>query len=143
MRYLFAGFVIAVLFSCEGYIHIQGTVVDSKTDRPIDNVIVKLNDRTACRLKYDTLSLAERKRLRKQGIKDDYRYHDAEGLSVLGPSASNENGFFLVGNILVPCVPRCPTSRLTFEKEGYKSVTVISKSLVADSLIVQLEEIEE
>src|SRR5689334_1951734 len=133
MRYVLVGLVILTLCSCEGFIHLQGTVIDSRTNLPLDNVTVKLNDRIDCQLKYDALSKEERQKLRKQGVKDNYRYHDAEGLSVLGPSTSNDRGLFLVGNILVPCVPKCPSSKLTFEKAGYKSVTVISKSLVADS----------
>jgi len=143
MRRFIIGLILGTLFSCEGFIHIQGTIVDSKTNQPLDNVAVKLNGRTDCQLKYDTLSREERQKLREQGIKDDYGYHDAEGLSKLGPSTSNDNGFFWVGNILVSCTPKCPPSKLTFEKEGYKSTTIIYKSLVADSLIVRLEKMEQ
>jgi hypothetical protein len=143
MKHISIGLVLIGLFSCEGIIHLQGTVVDAKTNQPLNNVSVKLNDRVNSQLKYDSLNAEERKSLRKQGVKDNYRYHDAQGLSVPGPSASDEKGFFWVGNFLVPCVPKCPTSKLTFEKEGYKTVTVISKCLVADSLVVRLERIEQ
>jgi hypothetical protein len=143
MRHLIIGLILGTLFSCEGIIHIQGTIVDSKTNQPLDNVTVKLNDRTDCQLKYDSLSREERQKLRKQGIKDDYWYHDAEGLSKLGPSTSDAKGLFWVGNILVQCIPKCPTSKLTFEKEGYKPTTIVYKSLVADSLIVRLEKSEQ
>ncbi len=139
MKYLIIGVILAALFSCEGIIHLQGTIVDSKTNQPLDNVTVKLNDRKDCQLKYDTLSREERQILRKQGIKDNFRQHDSGQLSVFGPSTSNEKGFFWVGNILVSCTPKCPTSKLTFEKEGYNPLTIILKSLVADSLIVRLE----
>jgi hypothetical protein len=131
--------LLAGLFSCEGIIHLQGTIVDARTNRPLDNVTVKLNDKANCQLKYDTLNREERKTLRRKGVKDNYRHYDAEGLSVPGPCTSDDNGFFWVGNFLVPCVPKCPTSKLTFEKEGYKTVTIISKALVADSLIIRLE----
>jgi hypothetical protein len=143
MRRLIVGLILGALFSCEGIIHIQGTIVDAKTNQPLDNVTVKLNGRADCQLKYDTLTREERQKLRKQGIKDDYRYHDAEGLSVLVPSISNDKGFFWVGNILVSCIPKCPTSKLTFEKDGYKSTTIVSESLVADSLVVRLGKIEQ
>lgn len=143
MKQIFIGLIITTLVSCEGFIHLQGTIVDSKTNHPLDKVTVRLNDRIDCKLIYDTLSSEERQRLRKRGIKDNYKYHDAGGLSILGPSTSDEKGFFSVGNILVSCMPKCPTSKLTFEKEGYRSMTIMSESLVSDSLLVRLEKIGE
>ena len=139
--------IICSLTSCEGFVRIQGHVFDSNTKDPLDNVEVLLILRgkdtvRSNRLEYDTVPYEERMSLREQGVKDDYNYHDPRGLSRFKPSQTDSIGQFQIGNMLVGCVPRCPTCKVVFLKDGYKPLTIETKGIVEDSVKVYLEKID-
>jgi hypothetical protein len=124
----------------------QGNIYDGATKQPIQDVqvLLVLKSKDTIRknqLEYDSISYNERIALRRQGIKDDYKIHDAKGFSKLKPSQTDTAGHFNIGNILVGCVPKCPTCELIFIKDGYKSFTLKVNSIVQDSIIVSLEKL--
>ena len=133
--------------ACEGFIRIEGNVYDKITNEPIDNVqaILILRNKDTIKsnqLEYDTVLFEERKALRKQGIPDDYYFHDPIGLSKFRPCLTDTTGKFQVGNMLVGCVPRCPTTKVLLIKDGYKPVTIEVGSIVKDSIQVFMEKNE-
>lgn len=141
-------FILAIpaifLTSCEGFIRISGYAYDEATKKPIENaeVILILNKRDTIesnRLEYDTIPYEDRKALRKQGIRDDYAFHDTRGLSKFIPCLTDTIGKFQIGNMLVGCVPRCPTTKVLLKKNGYKPIVVEVGSIVRDSLQVFME----
>lgn len=136
------------LTSCEGYIHIQGRVMDNSTKQPVENVkvllILKGKDTLINnKLHYDTVGYNERLAFRKQGVKDDYKMYDTKGFSKLGSSQTDTTGYFSVGNILVGCVPKCPTCQLLFVKHGYESLSVKLNSSIYDSMTVSLKKLSD
>lgn len=142
---IFFLFAMFVLTSCEGFIHMQGYVYDNETKQPIENSQILLVLRGKDTLKniqfeYDTVSYSRRMELRKAGVKDEYKNYNVGGLSKKPTVALTDmNGKFTIGSILVPCVPKCPTCRLVFIKDGYKQTIVKLNSMVSDSIIVTLE----
>jgi hypothetical protein len=144
MKHIVLGIVLIFLASCEGFIHVRGTVVDARTNKPLENVAVKLNGRVNCQVKCDTIPPKERKKLRKQGVKDNFMSH-ANGecqYSYYGPSVSDDKGSFKVGTMLVGCSPVCPKITLSFTKDGYKPLTFTTKEIYQDSALVRLEPLE-
>jgi hypothetical protein len=138
---------IFLFSSCEGFIHIEGKTFDSTSRQPINNVqvflIVKGKDTIRKnQTEFDSLSFDQRKTLRKQGMKDDYKWHVPGGLSKYRLSLSDTSGYFTVGSILVPCMPKCPKCKLIFIKRGYRPVTVETSSIKQDSINVFLEKLD-
>ena len=139
--------ITLTLTSCEGFIHMQGQVFDSATKQPIENsqILLILRRKDTLRdihYEYDTVSYQKRMALRKAGIKDDYGHYAVGGLSKKPtPAISDMKGKFTVGTILVPCVPKCPTCKLVFIKNGYKPTILKLDSNVSDSMIVTLEKL--
>lgn len=124
----------------------QGNIYDITTKQPIENVqvLLILKGKDTVRknqLEYDTIPYKERIFLRKQGIKDDYKMYDPIGFSKLKPSQTNTVRHFNIGNILVGCVPKCPTCQLVFIKDGYKPLRIKINSIVKDSIIVTFEKL--
>ncbi|MFC4231577.1 hypothetical protein ACFOW1_06735 [Parasediminibacterium paludis] len=140
--------IILTLTSCEGFIHMQGRVIDNSTKQAIENVKVLLilrgKDTLANnKLHHDTVEYNDRLAIRKKGIKDDYKMYDTKGFSKLGPSITDTTGYFSIGNILVGCVPKCPTCQLLFIKDGYESLSVKLNSIVHDSMTVSLKKVSD
>ena len=141
---IYAGLILT-LTSCEGFVHMQGYVFDKETKKPIQNAqaLLILQNRDTLRdiyFEYDTISYNKRIALRKSGVKDDYDFYSAGGLSKKPTlSVTNTNGYFSVGTILVPCVPKCPTCQLIFFKDGYKQLTLKLSSIVNDNINISLE----
>jgi hypothetical protein len=137
--------IILILTSCEGFIHMQGHVLDNHTKEPIENVqiLLVLRGRDTLRkiqLEYDTMPYNKRIALRKQGLKDDYDFYSPTGLSKEPtPCLTDGIGYFSVGTIFTYCVPACPTCQLVFIKDGYKQLSVKLKSIVDDSVNISLE----
>ena len=140
-------FICSSLFSCEGFMHMHGQVIDIETKKPIENaqILLVLKGRDTLRnikYDYDTLSRKERISLRKKGVKDDYSIPALDGFSRKPTICKTDtNGLFSVGTILVPCVPKCPTCKLIFIKDGYKQFSLKLYSIVNDSINVSLEKI--
>ena len=140
--------IILTLTSCEGFIHMQGRVMDISTKQPIKNVNVLLvlkgkDTLVNNKLNYDTIEYKDRLAFRKKGIKDDYKMYDTKGFSKLGPSETDTTGYFSVGNILVSCVPKCPACQLLFIKDGYEPLFLKLNSIVKDSMTISLKRISD
>lgn len=69
--------------------------------------------------------------------------YDTKGFSKLGSSQTDTTGYFSVGNILVGCVPKCPTCQLLFVKDGYESLSVKLNSSIYDSMTVSLKKLSD
>lgn len=129
--------------ACEEIIKIQGNVYDSDTKEPVENVRVVLvvNKKDTLRnihFEFDTLSYAERKALRKQGVKDSYKDYTGEGLSINSNAFTDKNGNYAIGQLVLPAVFKT-SHQLVFMKTGYYSFTSNIDSITHDSLKVYLK----
>lgn len=142
--FMFILLLVLTLTSCEAVIHMQGYVYDNEIKKPIENakVLLVLKRKDTLQntyFEYDTVSYNQRMALRKTGIKDDYKLYNVGGLSKKpSPSLTDTNGYFSVGSILVPCVPKCPDCQLVFLKDGYKPLVIKPSTIVSDSMNVVL-----
>jgi hypothetical protein len=124
----------------------QGHVMDIITKKPIENVRVLLvlkgkDTLVNNKLHYDTIEHKDSIAFRKTGVKDDYKLNYTKGFSRYEPSRTDTTGYFSIGNILVGCVPKCPTCQLLFLKDGYEPVSVKLNSIVQDSMTIGLQKI--
>ena len=147
-----------MLTSCEGFLHFTGRVYDRNSQAPLHGVHVTWLiggwEREEIQMEYDTLSVAQRKLLRKQtGKKDGYGYwgccplndvsHKGYGRDSLVhyiASYTNDTGGFFTGPMLFSFAAGPPKVKLVFSKDGYKTDTVtVKKNTSRDDLKVFLE----
>jgi hypothetical protein len=142
-------FIFIILFSsCETLIYTKGKTFDSISRQPINyaQVILILKGKDTIRkihIEQDSLTIDQRKASRKQGIKDNYKWHEDGRFSKYSLSLSDTSGYFTVGLIVIPCAFKCPKCELLFVKSGYKQVTLEINSIKHDSVQVFLEKINE
>lgn len=147
---------MTMLASCEGVVHYSGNVYDQQTKKPVAGVKIGwriYNSETwNIRTEYDTLSVEDRKRLRKQGTKDDYTflagaplddttrrtiqwtnrkadtrtsyYYGRYQMQHCIECYSDANGKFLSGPRLLSYAFGPPRISLVFCKEGYDTLYV-------------------
>lgn len=106
------------LNSCESSISFDGNVYDKTNYEPVQDVSILLV------LKGDT-------------IKNNY-FNNGE----YQPATSDSLGYFKVGDVLVSCIPNCPSGDLIFVKKGYDSLTYKSKVPFKDGLRIYLQKIK-
>ena len=135
--------VLAIfLASCERVIDMRGYVYDSATKLPIDSVkicmILGRADTVKFYTEHDSVSYDCRIELGKQGVKDDFRGHDAIGYvkDVTSYSYTNNTGYFSIGSGIIGCVPGCPEGHILLVKPGYKPLFVPIDSVKADSVLL-------
>ena len=142
-------FIFILLFSsCETLIYTKGRTFDVTSRQPINNaqvtLILKGNDTIRkIHVEQDSLTIDQRKALRKQGIKDDFKWRENGRFSKYSLSLSDTLGYFAVGMIVVPCAFKCPKCELLFVKSGYKSLTIETSAITHDSVNVYLEKLNE
>lgn len=141
--------IILTLTSCEGIIHLQGHVLDKGTGKPLKNtqVILVLRGHDTLkkiRFEYDTVPYNKRMALRKAGLKDDYQDYNVGGLSKKPTICTTDTtGRFVIGSILIPCVPKCPACELIFIKNGYKQAALRLSSIANDTITLSLEKLSD
>ncbi|KAA0128551.1 hypothetical protein FY557_08195 [Chryseobacterium sp. SN22] len=112
--------ITCALSSCEAFLKYQGNVYNSKNE-PVENARISLILQKKYKFEYmserlDTLSSAERKKLRKKGIKDNFRY-TYRGLVEPVPLYTDKNEYFETRSILVGCPFKCPKAAIQVEKD--------------------------
>jgi hypothetical protein len=120
-----------ILSSCEAVLHYEGNIYDHKNE-PVENVYIALilNNKdtiTEAGDKFDTISLAKRKELRKKGVKDNFRY-TSKGLSEPVRLYTDKNGYFTTTPFLVSCLFKCPKVKMLVQKDK------LSKEFTIESL---------
>lgn len=109
------------LSSCETLLHYTGNVYNDKNE-PIENAKISLiigKRDTVQKMGeiMDTVSIAQRKALRKKGIKDNFKSRMGEGLSEPKILFTDKNGHFNTRTLWMGCgFSDCPKVKILIEK---------------------------
>jgi hypothetical protein len=124
--------ILGMFSSCEAFIHAQGAILDRGTLQPVPGVMVQLlwrhnwDTMSNSGIIADTLNWDERKKVRKQGAKDNYKSFDfgSSRWSQRVPLVTDMSGKFSTGTYWVSAALGVPKVSVLFTKEGYKTLLV-------------------
>lgn len=110
------------LSSCESLLHYSGNVYNLQNEPVQDAKISLIIGRTDTVQKMgeimDTVSLVQRKKLRKKGIKDNFKYSMSGGLSEPKILFTDKNGYFETRTLWMGCgFSDCPKVKILVEKD--------------------------
>ncbi|PIF44851.1 hypothetical protein CLU96_1847 [Chryseobacterium sp. 52] len=112
--------IIFTLNSCEAFLQYSGNVYNDKNEpiqeAKISLIIEKRDTVKSMAEKFDTISIAARKDLRKKGVKDNFIY-TSRGLAEPVPLHTDKNGYFDTRSILVSCLFKCPNVKILVQKD--------------------------
>jgi hypothetical protein len=125
------------LNSCEAYLHYRGNVYNNKNE-PVENakislIIGRIDTIQKMGEKFDTISIEQRKALRKKGVKDNFRY-TYDGISEPVILYTDKNGYFKTKTIFFGCGFKCPDFKLLVEKDNLKKIFPVKDFIKKDSL---------
>ena len=130
------------LSSCESLLQYTGNVYNDKNE-PIENAKISLiigKRDTVQKMGeiMDTVSIAQRKTLRKKGIKDNFRYSMSRGLSEPKILFTDKNGYFETRTLWMGCgFSNCPKVKILVEKDHIVKafpVEELKEEVIKDSL---------
>ncbi|WP_415326374.1 hypothetical protein [Chryseobacterium sp. MMS23-Vi53] len=130
------------LSSCESLLHYTGNVYNDKNE-PIENAKISLiigKRDTVQKMGeiMDSVSLAQRKALRKKGIKDNFKYSMSGGLSESKILFTDKNGHFETRTLWMGCgFSNCPKVKILVEKDHIIKafpIEELKKEVIKDSL---------
>ncbi len=111
-----------LLNSCETLLHYEGNVYNEKNE-PLKNAKISLIVGKRDTVKkmgetFDTISIAQRKQLRRTGIKDNFIYSMDGGLSEPKILYTDKNGYFETRTLWMGCgFSHCPKVKILIEKD--------------------------
>ena len=135
--------VIIIFNSCEAFLKYSGNVYNSQNE-PLQNARVSLiigKRDTVKRMGeiLDTISVENRMKLRKSGIKDDLKYNSNGQIYEPTILYTDKNGFFKTRTVLFGCGFKCPDVKILVEKDNQKKVLAIERFTKRDSLQIKME----
>jgi hypothetical protein len=134
-KIIFCLFLVTfTLNSCETLLHYKGNVYNDKNE-PVENAKISLiiGKRDTMRKMgeiLDTISIAQRKELRRKGIKDNFTSRMGEGLSEPKILFTDKSGHFETRTLWLGCgFSNCQEVKILVEKDG------LIKTFLAEDLI--------
>lgn len=128
------------LSSCESLLHYSGNVYNLQNepvqDAKISLIIGRIDTVQKMGEVLDTISVEQRKELRKKGIKDHLTFNIHRQMSEPIALYTDKNGYFKTRTIWFGCIFKCPDYKILVQKGDVIKVFPLKSEIKKDSLLL-------